>query len=322
MKNKKSFKLILLILILVTTYIIVQNTYSKYLTKTDNHSTLNISKWNILLNNKNISDNAVFSENVKVSYYPNNNIAQNVIVPTSKGYFDLSLDSTGTDLPFSYEIKIGKIPPCYITLNNITFDSETSSYLHDIHITITNSFQKDTFYLRNFSFEFPEAEIQNAKCDALESLDNQNFSTTSFEGFFSNTADNPGIELNSDESISFNVILYSKNEIKNFEATNIKLNNLLVDDFLSEWHPDFRMTSYGFKDVGYPVSITENSIKGNVFPPENLSDSVINNFTIQVEWYDNSNNMLNNFSDVAISKKLQTATLPVIVIIKQLTPQN
>ena len=322
MKKNKNFKLVLFILILTITYLIVQSTYSKYLTQTDNHSNLNISRWNILLNDNNISNTEVFTENIKLTYENNNsNIASDIIAPTSKAYFDLSLDSTGTDLPFSYEIKIGKLPPCYISLNRTTFDAESSTYLHDIHITVSNS-NENTFYFKSFSFEFPESEIILATCEAITAEENQNFSNSSFEGFFSKTPSNPGIDLIKDDSITFNVLLYSTTEIKNFKATNIKLNNLPVEDLYTDFNPDFRITSYTLKDVHYTVASNKNSIKGEVYPPENISDSAVNNFKIFLEWDDNANRLLDNFQDVTISKKIPSATLPVTVIVKQLTPQN
>lgn len=313
MKNKKGFKLILLILILIVTYLIVQNTYSKYLTQTDNHSNLNISRWNILLNNKEISSNTEFSQNVKVTYEENEHIANNVIVPTSKGHFDLSLESTGTDLPFSYEIKIGKPLPCTVTLNSITFDDDSFTFLHDISVTLTNSFQNGNFAATEFYFEFPETSIINSLCTLDGSRYGVEVSDTSFKG----TPLNP-TTLKPNESVTFNVILSSNNKINDFQATNIMLNNFSLDTYFENYHPDFKMTSYTLNGTEHKLNSSEISITGEVTPPENISNQVINNFSITVEWIDDSSNILNNFADVTLSKNLPSSSIPVTVSVKQL----
>ena len=317
MKTKKEFKLILLILILIITYLVVQSTYSKYLTQTDNHSSLNISRWNILLNNKEISSNTEFSQNVKVTYEENEHIANDVIVPKSKGHFDLSLESTGTDLPFSYEIKIGKPLPCAVKLNSITFDDESFSFIHDISVTITNSFQNDNFTATEFYFEFPETSIINTLCKLDNSRYGVEVSDTSFKGSPLNPT-----TLKPNESVTFNVILSSNNRINDFQATNIKLNDSDIDTYFENNHPDFRMTSYTLNGTTHQVNSSEVSITGEVTPPENIVDQVINNFSITVEWIDNSSNILNNFGDVTLSKNLPSASIPVTVTVKQLLSES
>ena len=47
-----------------------------------------------------------FSSLIELVYEENPNIAENVIVPTSTGYFIVNIESTGTELPFEYEFSL------------------------------------------------------------------------------------------------------------------------------------------------------------------------------------------------------------------------
>lgn len=107
MKLNKSFKIILLILILIILFLVIRSTYSKYISSKDSGTNFHISNWNIILNNKNISENKDFSQDIQIIFDENpDNVAQNVVVPTSKGHFEINLESTGTELPFEYSIKV------------------------------------------------------------------------------------------------------------------------------------------------------------------------------------------------------------------------
>ena len=105
MKNNKFIKSMILIIILCLLFIIIRTTYSKYVSSQNNESTIDISKWHILINDQDIINNSDFTETLQVEFDSNANIAQNIIAPTSTGHFDIELDSTGTEKSFEYVIK-------------------------------------------------------------------------------------------------------------------------------------------------------------------------------------------------------------------------
>lgn len=126
MKFNKSVKIILLILVLIVLFLVIKSTYSKYISTKDSGTNFHISKWNILLNDKNISENKDFSQDIQITYNENTeNIAQGVIVPTSKGYFEIKLESTGTELPFEYTLKVKQEED----LDNSIPDFKITSYI-------------------------------------------------------------------------------------------------------------------------------------------------------------------------------------------------
>lgn len=133
MKFNKSVKIILLILVLIVLFLVIRSTYSKYISTKDSGTNFHISKWNILLNDKNISENKDFSQDIQITYNENTeNIAQGVIVPTSKGYFEIKLESTGTELPFEYTLKVKQEED----LDNSIPDFKITSYILNDNETI------------------------------------------------------------------------------------------------------------------------------------------------------------------------------------------
>lgn len=134
-KSKKLFKLILLLLIVTILFLIIRSTYSKYITNDVKDADFNISNWHILVNDLDINNEdqiKEFSETLKLNYMKNENVAENVIVPGSTGYFDIAIESTGTEIPFKYEVSIDN--------SKLEFqDFKISSYSISNDIDLTSS---------------------------------------------------------------------------------------------------------------------------------------------------------------------------------------
>ena len=104
--KEKFFKGSILVLVIMFLLVIIGNTYAKYLTSRDSKAQTRMAQWNIKLNNSDITEGLDFSELIDIQYDTNPNIASNVIVPTSSGYFIVNIESTGTEVPFTYELSM------------------------------------------------------------------------------------------------------------------------------------------------------------------------------------------------------------------------
>lgn len=105
MKLKKVYLLLALasLLLLVS---VIQNTYAKYISKATANSNFTIASWNFKVNNQDINANSNFS-NVIVPVFENNpNVKDNVIAPTSEGYFDINIDHSNVDVSFTEKINL------------------------------------------------------------------------------------------------------------------------------------------------------------------------------------------------------------------------
>lgn len=306
MKNK-TFKILLLVLILIMAFLIIRNTYSKYITESMSSSKLNISRWNIKLNNESIKNKADFSEDIQIEYKENPNAAQGVVVPTSKGTFSLELESTGTDLPYEYKISFLNTERRSFKINSVTpGDNSTTPYFYNITFNITNDISE--FNPWNLVFDIPETLVADS---------------CSINGFDSYTITNNTINLTSNEVFAlhetktFTLTLATMNEM-DFDMTNVFLNNTNLD-IPTDRIQDFRVTSYSINSgEEIKIPLTQTSITGTVIPPSDLSVEVKNTFNFTVEWYDEDDNYLNNFNDVAAYKQNLPATIPVNLSVTQL----
>lgn len=306
MKNK-TFKILLLVLILIMAFLIIRNTYSKYITESMSSSKLNISRWNIKLNNEAIKNKADFSEDIQIEYKENPNATQGVVVPTSKGTFSLELESTGTDLPYEYKISFLNTERRSFKVNSVTpGNNSTTPYIYNITFNITNDISE--FNPWNLVFDVPETLVTDS---------------CSINGFDSYTITNNTINLTSNEVFAlhetktFTLTLATMNEM-DFDMANVFLNNTNLD-IPTDRIQDFRVTSYSINNgEEIEIPLTQTSITGTVIPPSDLSVEVKNTFNFTVEWYDEEDNFLDNFNDVAAYKQNLPATIPVNLSVTQL----
>ena len=102
----KKVKILLVILSLAITLNLMSNTFSRYVSKATGNIDMAFSKWQILVNNVDITSNNSSSIDLTPVLEENNNIATNTIAPSSKGYVDIDIDPTNVDVSFDYSINL------------------------------------------------------------------------------------------------------------------------------------------------------------------------------------------------------------------------
>lgn len=117
----KKFKVLIVIASLAITLSLMSNTYSRYVASSQGNVEIEFAKWQLLVNNTDITNGA----NSNITFTPtidtnNDNVAKNKIAPASTGYFDIEIDPTNVDVSFNYTIKLGiqnneNIPDLVIT---------------------------------------------------------------------------------------------------------------------------------------------------------------------------------------------------------------
>ena len=93
MKEKK-YIFILITIIIILTSILIGNTVAKYITSASSNADMNIARWQVLVNNTDITSAASLNNVITPVFPGNNNIASGVIAPTAEGYFDIIIDAT------------------------------------------------------------------------------------------------------------------------------------------------------------------------------------------------------------------------------------
>lgn len=145
MKNSKKIIVLIIGLLMVLAIFLMLQTYAKYLTSATGDTTMAIARWNILVNNLSIKNNTDISNSIVPVFEKNENIAEDIIAPTSEGYFDLELNFKDADVSFEYEITTS------IDENSLVKDLVTTGYSIDdgekIEFTNLNEPIKDTIEL-------------------------------------------------------------------------------------------------------------------------------------------------------------------------------
>ena len=100
--NKLKFFIVCFMLIILVS--LMSNTFSKYVSSADGDLNVSFAKWQILVNNLDISDAA----NSEILFVPvidsNNEVEENSVAPSSSGYFDIAIDPSNVALSFNYNI--------------------------------------------------------------------------------------------------------------------------------------------------------------------------------------------------------------------------
>lgn len=103
---KKKICISLLIISVLIALFEIQTTYAKYLTSAEGKGSMKVARWKILVNNEDIRDDKTLQSEITPVFEGSEHIKENVIAPTSVGYFDLIIDASEADVSFKYTIDI------------------------------------------------------------------------------------------------------------------------------------------------------------------------------------------------------------------------
>jgi hypothetical protein len=102
----KKRLILLAVLSIILCLFFVQESLAKYITAADETANISIARWKILVNDEDIRDENAVNTVINPVFLGNDNIAENIIAPTSEGYFDLIIDAREADVSFKYKISM------------------------------------------------------------------------------------------------------------------------------------------------------------------------------------------------------------------------
>lgn len=102
MNTKNILKTFLIIVAILLACFLLQDTFAKYRKKVNNNVDINLANWNILLNGESIAGKDTISSKIIPVFEKNQYIAENVLAPGVKGYYDIEIDASEVDTSFSY----------------------------------------------------------------------------------------------------------------------------------------------------------------------------------------------------------------------------
>ena len=102
----KKFKIMIAFVTLSISLCLTSSTYSRYIADATGEVNTQIAKWQIIVNNNDITN----SSSTNITFTPvieeNENVANNYIAPSSVGYFDIEINPSNVDVSFEYTISL------------------------------------------------------------------------------------------------------------------------------------------------------------------------------------------------------------------------
>lgn len=185
----KKIKFIIVLISFSVCLCLMSSTYSRYVSDTTGNIQVLFAKWQILVNNNDITNGSNSSIDFTPVMESNINVASDVVAPSSKGYFDIAVNPTNVDVSFKYtidfEVLNTNIPDLMISKyavlpdNFIEGDPLEYQTITDGSISYTMNYDNETvdFSFKPFTirvyFEWIEGtdEVMNDETDTAVATD-------------------------------------------------------------------------------------------------------------------------------------------------------
>ncbi len=123
MNKDIRFILVFIFIVSFSFIYLFQTSLAKYRKQVTGNVDLQIAKWNIKINDEDVANKSVLTNNIVPVFEGNEYTNDSVIAPGSKGYCDIIIDATNVDVDFTYELNIS------IGEENKITDLRTTGYI-------------------------------------------------------------------------------------------------------------------------------------------------------------------------------------------------
>lgn len=169
----KRIKIILILFTLSVTLSFMSSTYSRYVADSTGNVTMEFANWQILVNNEDITNGETSTIELTPHIYKSAHVKENTIAPSSKGYFDITINPENVDVSFEYNLTLEvlneNMPDILITKYSIIEKDTTEENIKINNIsgnTITGS--KDYNPKTEEETQNPTPEEENNEEDQIE----------------------------------------------------------------------------------------------------------------------------------------------------------
>ncbi len=195
---RSKAKILLVLILSIFTVSLVSNTYSRYIVDATGNLEIAFSKWQLLINETNITENTSSEIVLAPVLEENENIKENTIAPTSKGYFDIQVNPMNVEVSFDYIITLELLNQNIPDLLISNYSIIDSNYIEGDTLklnsiegnTITGSLNFNNLE-ENYSFEPFTIRVYFEWYDEDDNIMNDNEDTT-----ITNTNENLQIKAN------------------------------------------------------------------------------------------------------------------------------
>lgn len=130
-KSTKRLTSFLFFYLFLTSFFAFYNTLAKYSTIVEDVPTVDIAKWNIMVNNEETIEGQTLTNTIKLIPNDSQTTANNKLAPGQEGYFDIIINPEGTEVSIEYTVQVNTTtlhPDINLTQYSILEDNITKNY--------------------------------------------------------------------------------------------------------------------------------------------------------------------------------------------------
>ena len=141
MKNR--FKILIVFILLAFSLSIMSSTYSRYVADANSDVTLAFAKWQILINDEDITSGNSSNIDITPTIVENENVAAGKLAPSSLGYYDIEIDASNVETSFNLNITLDNDDMADLKITGYSLNEEDEVEIEDGEIS--ESFDLDDY---------------------------------------------------------------------------------------------------------------------------------------------------------------------------------
>ncbi len=161
---KKRVKILIVFVALAFSLSIISTTYSRYVADANGDVALTFAKWQILINNEDITSGNVESIDITPTIVENDNVASGKLAPSSLGYYDIEIDVSNVETSFDMHITLDNEDMADLRISGYSINDGEEIEIEDGQIDESFDYDEDleTINIRIY-FEWYDVDDSNSE---------------------------------------------------------------------------------------------------------------------------------------------------------------
>lgn len=161
---KKRVKILIVFVALAFSLSIISTTYSRYVADANGDVALTFAKWQILINNEDITSGNVESIDITPTIVENDNVASGKLAPSSLGYYDIEIDVSNVETSFDMHITLDNEDMADLRISGYSINDGEEIEIEDGQINESFDYDEDleTINIRIY-FEWYDVDDSNSE---------------------------------------------------------------------------------------------------------------------------------------------------------------
>ena len=163
---KRRIKILIAFVALAFSLSIISTTYSRYVADANGDVALTFAKWQILVNDEDITSGNVESIDITPTIVENENVASGKLAPSSLGYYDIEIDVSNVETSFDMHITLDNDDMADLRITSYSIDDGEEIEIEDGQIDESFDYDEDleTINIRIY-FEWYDVDDGDSEMD-------------------------------------------------------------------------------------------------------------------------------------------------------------